>query len=236
MGRALRFRSILAATLLSGALALHAQAQTASPSCSADGPRDESGRPRCCPDGSSPDGGSQCWCELRIVHLRDYRNPKYEYEVHVPDGIAEILGCSGIGTGFKISLTYPDRGPSEGDLAWNQIWVGRAERTNDTFQQMADKWAQQQREVSESDHYTDLQIDPPVQTSLSSLAAIELRASRTELDRGTLIYEVITAKAHDNYAYVIGMVTPAEQYEKNEKLFKAIVGGFRYVPLEPNPQ
>jgi hypothetical protein len=179
-----------------------------------------------------PDGVNQCWCEPKIVHLRTYRNPEYEYEVQVPDGIAEILGCSGIGTGFQKSLTHPEIGKNEGELPWNMIWVGRAERNNHTFQQVADEWAQSQRDDSERTHSTDLQIDPPVQTSLSSLTAIELKASRTQPNHGRLIYEVIAAKTRDNYAYVLGMVTPADQYDKNEGLFKAIVDGFRYVPSE----
>lgn len=219
-----------------GPFAFYGQAQTAPPHCSADdSTRDESGFAHCCPNGSAPNGESQCWCEPQIVHLLEYRNPKYEYEVRVPDRIAEILGCSGIGTGFKISLTHPDSGKNEGDL--NMIWVGWAQPIHETFEEMADKWAQNQREDSDRVHATDLQLDPPEQTALSSLPALHLKMARTETESGKMIQETVIANNPDKgIAYVVGMVTTADQYDKNQKLFKAIVDGFRYVPSEPAPK
>jgi len=226
-----RFELALAAILCIWG-AFHAQAQTAPAHCSADGsPRDENGRPHCCPDGSSPEGGNQCWCDLRIIHLREYRNPQHEYGVQVPDGMAEILpGCSGVGAGFRISLTHPDSGESEGELPWSMIWVSRSERTNQTLQEIADGFAQNIRVDSDRVHATDLRIDQPVPASLSSLAALDLKAARTELNHGTLIREEIVAKSPDRYVYLVGMISPADQYEKNEKLFQQIADGFRYVP------
>jgi len=226
----IRFELVLVATFwVCGGFGLYGQAQAGSPHCSADGsPRDENGRPHCCPDGSPPDGESQCWCDLTVVHLREYRNPEHDYEVQVPDGIAEILaGCGGTGTGFKISLTHPDTGESEG--LPNMIWVGRGEPTAQTLQEMADHWSRYQKEDSEGIHATDLQIAQPAPTSLSSLNAIHEKATRAEPNRGTMLQEVIVAKSPDEYVYAVGMITPADQYEKNLKLFKAIVDGFRYV-------
>jgi hypothetical protein len=127
-------------------------------------------------------------------------------------------------------LIHPYSGEREGDSPWNMIWVSRSDRTNATLQQLADQWAQHQREDSERDHSTDLQIDLPLQMSLSSLPAVKLKASRTNLNEEKLIYEAVDAKSPDNYVYFVLMVTPAEQYEKNQKLFKAVVDGFRYVP------
>jgi hypothetical protein len=227
-----RFGLGLAATFLWICGALCAQAQTASSSpCSADGPRDESGFLHCCPDGSAPRGESQCWCEPKIVHLRTYRNPKHEYEVQVPDGMAEILGCSGTGAGFKISLTHPDTGKSEGNLPLNMIWVGATGGLGEPFQKFFERWFTVQSEDSERIHATDLQIDQPEQTSLSSLPAFDLKLARTEPEAGRMVYEVIIAEDPDkDTAYQIGLVTPADQYTKNEKLFKAIAEGFRYAP------
>jgi hypothetical protein len=217
--------------LCAGALGIDGRAQSSSSYCSADSsPHDENGRPHCCPDGSMPEGVNQCWCEPNIVHLREYRNPQHEYEVQVPDGVAEILGCSGVGAGFRISLTHPDTGKEEGDSSWNTIWVSGSERTGGTLQEIADQWAQQQRVDGERDHSTDIQIDPAVQTSLSSLPAIELKARRTRRDGEKLIYEAVDVKTHGKYVYSFLMVTPVEQYDKNEKLFQSIVDGFRYVP------
>jgi hypothetical protein len=224
------FALILAVTLwVWGGFGLYAQAQTSPAQCSADGPKDDNGRPHCCLDGSMPEGANQCWCDPIIVHLHTYRNPSHGYEVQVPDGIAEI-GCSETGPGFAISLAHPNTGEGKGDLGWNRIWVSRPGRTNETLKGLAGQWAQSRTEDSERDHSTDLQIDPPLQTSLSSLPAIQLRATRTKLDEGKLIYEEVDAKSADNYVYSIGMITPADQYTKNQELFKAIVDGFRYVP------
>jgi len=217
----LKFGCILVAVLsISGGTTLPCRGQTNFPPCRE--------------DGSPPDGHEQCECHKPpMIYRGEYRNPEQRYQVHLPDGVAAIdPSCGRGGGGFKISLTHPDSGESEGELGWNLIWVGRSERNNQGFQQIADQWAQYQREDSQRDHSTDLQIDPPVQTSLSSLPAIELKASRTQLDRGKLIYEVMFAKDHDNYVYVLGMVSPLDRYDKGHELFQAVVEGFRYIPPE----
>lgn len=230
MSPSFRFEFVLAATLLACVgFGFYVHAQTGSPDCHADGsPRDESGRPHCCADGSPPDGESQCWCDPQIVR-GDYRNPKREYEVHVPDGIAEILGCGGIGNGFKVSLAHPESG--KGDWRFNMIYVSGSEHSPETFQSIADHWSQQQREDSERVHATDLQLDPPQQTSLSSLPALHLKSARTELESGRMVFEVIIANNPEKgIVYWIMMITTANQYEKNERLFKEVVDGFRYTP------
>jgi len=231
MKHAIRFGLALGVVLcVSRGLGLYAQAQTGPSHSSADAsPRDENGRPHCCPDGAMPEGVNQCWCDPTIVHQREYRNTKHEYEVEVPDGVAEILiGCGRIGAGFEISLTHPDTGERDGASPWNMISV-RADRTGRTLQEMADQWAQQQKVDSERDRSTDLQIDPAIQIALSSLPAIKLRASRTQPDEGRLIYEAVDVKSLD-HVYSLFLVTPADQYDMCEKLFKSIVDGFRYVP------
>ena len=175
-----------------------------------------------------PDGVNQCWCEPKIVYLRQYRNPKYEVEV--PEGIAEILGgcAQGIGKGFKISLDHPNTG--ERDLS-NIIWVAATGRNGQSFQRLSDDWMKGERDDTERIHATNLEIDEPDQTTLSSLPAIHLKLARTEPEAGRMIYEVIVAERPDrDIAYVIGLVSPADDYDKNQKLFKAIVDGFRYVP------
>lgn len=137
MRSAISFAYILAMALcVCAGTRLHAQTQPDSPHCAADdSTRDEAGHPRCCADGSMPNGESMCWCKLQIVHLRDYRNPKYEHEVHVPDGTAEVLGCAaagdwaisthpdlvGIGRGFEVSLVHPDTGAGElREIVWSR--------------------------------------------------------------------------------------------------------------------
>jgi hypothetical protein len=46
-----------------------------------------------------------------------------------------------------------------------------------------------------------------------------------------LIYEVEVAKNPDNETtYFIGMVSLASSYEKNHKLFQAVMESFTYVP------
>lgn len=233
MGRPIRFRSALAAILfVSGALAPQGRAQRSPSHCSADGsPRDDAGRPHCCKDGSIPEGVNQCWCEPIIVHLREYRNPMREYEVRVPDGIAEILGCSGIGIGFKIALTHPDTGEQGGDSPWNTIWVTGAEQTRSPFQRIVDGWKKDLQDELDQGLITDVQIDPPEQTTLSSLTALHLKKAWNDRDQGKLIAEAVIADHLDkDTVYEIGMISPAEQYEKNHKLFKELVDGFRYIP------
>jgi len=230
MGPSIRFGLVLAATLwVCGGFELYGQTQSDPPRCSGDGlPRGESGDPRCCQDGSIPEGAEHCWCDSDIIR-GEYRNAQRQYEVHLPDGVAGVIGCRGTGTGFHISLDHPDSGGR--DLPLNMIWVARSQQTPETLPEMADRSAQDQRQDTERVHATDLQIDPPVRTSLSSLPAIELKTTRAEPNRGTLVREVILAKSPDEYVYVVGMITPADQYEKNRKLFKEIVDGFRYVPI-----
>ena len=228
MRPSIRFELVLTAMLgLCGGFGPYGQAQTDPPRCSADGlPRDEGGNPHCCPDGSPPEGESQCWCDLNIVR-GEYRNAQREYEVHLPDGVAGVVGCGGTGTGFHISLAHPDTGERE----WSKIiWVAATGRIG-PFHKFFDDWSKTWRRNSERIHAADLQIDEPEQTSLSSLPALRLRVARTEPEAGRMIYEVIAATGPGkDFAYQIGLATPADDYEKNRKLFKAIVDGFRYVP------
>ena len=229
MRTSFRFEFLLLAVTLwaCGGFGFYGQAQTRSPHCHEDGsPHNESGMPHCCADGSPPDGESQCWCDPQIVR-GEYRNPKHEYEVHVPDGIAEILGCSGIGVGFKVSLDHPESG--EGHLTRNRIAVS-VMGGRETFQEMIDAW-HRLKEDSERDPNSGQQFNEPEQTSLSSLPALRFKSARTEPESGRIIVEEIIAKNPDkDIVYSIMIITPTDQYEKNEKLFKEIVDGFRYAP------
>jgi hypothetical protein len=79
-----------------------------------------------------PQGVNQCWCDPAIVHLREYRNWKSEYEAQAPGGVAEILRCGGIGSGFKVSL--PDRESGKGDHSLNPIAILAAIEPGRPFQ------------------------------------------------------------------------------------------------------
>jgi hypothetical protein len=181
------------------------------------------------PDADSRSSLVEQDCGRKIYH-DEYRNPEREYQVHLPKQVTAIA-CSD--SGFQIYLIHPDSGGSEAKpgFSWSSIWVaGCSEPTNMTLLDIADQWAQYQKDDSERAYATDLQIDQPVQSSLSSLQAIKLRATRTEPKQGGLIYEVVVAKNPDNKAYVIEMVSLTSTYEKNHKLFQAVVEGFTYVP------
>jgi hypothetical protein len=179
-----------------------------------------------------PEGVNQCWCEPIIVHLTEYRNPKNEYEVHVPDGIAEILGCSGTGHGFKVSLDHPESG--DGDYGLNQIEVLGAEH-QDTFQKILDTW--RLKTSNKKDDVTDEQFDQPEPMSLSSLPAFRLKSTRIDPHYGKIVAEEIVANnPHKDIVYYVVMISPADRYEKNQMLFKAIIDGFRYVPSSQGAQ
>lgn len=228
MRRCFKYRFVLGVTLsVCGGFGLYGQAQTGSAHCRADGPRDDTGHPHCCADGSMPDGVNQCWCEPIIVR-GDYRNRKHEYEVHVPDGIAEIPGCSGIGHGFQVSLDGLESG--DGDYGMNQIAVSGTERSHVTFQEMIDAWPGE-KTSSQNDDVKDDQLDEPAQTSLSFLPALHLKSVRTRADFGKIVCEhIIANNPHKNIVYSITLISPADQYEKNRKLFKELLDGFRYIP------
>jgi hypothetical protein len=223
-----RIEFVVAATLLAcGGLGCYGQAQTGFPESHADGSqRDENGRPHCRADGSAPDGESQCWCEFQVVRGK-YRNPKHEYEVQLPDGIAEILDCSGIAIGFHISLIHPESG--EGPFGSNQIEVSGTDQSRKTFQQTIDAWHARLKEDREKNPDFDQQFNEPEKTFLSSLPALRLTSSRTQRESEKIIFEQIIANSPDkNIVYSIMMITPADQYERNEKLFREIMEGFRY--------
>jgi hypothetical protein len=212
------FRGVLAAVL--GLSAGLAQAQT------------ESGLPLCKEDGSIPDGYNQCECQKTITYRGEFRDVEREFRVQLPDGVVGIGGCAP-GRSFRISLTHPHGGETGGDFPWNQIWVAGPEQTRKTFPELADAFAKTQREDTEGIHATDLVIDQPVRTSLSSLTAIHLKVSRTEVEHGKMVYEVIIANnPKKEIVYEIGMVSPAFRYEKDHKLFTAVAEGFNYVPIE----
>jgi hypothetical protein len=222
MRHVFQFRCVLAAVLcLSGGFAPPCPAQTEFPPCAK--------------DGSPPAGESQCECpEGWQVYRGEYNKPEKEYRVRLPDGVAATTPKAPCKNhGFRVYLTHPNAGDlgRSGDFGSNQLWVLGAEQHRRTFEELADGFAQSQREDAERIHATDLLIDQPVQTSLSSLTAIHLKASRTEVDHGEMIYEAIIANnPRKEIVYVIEMVSPASRYEKNHELFKAVVEGFSYTP------
>jgi len=175
-----------------------------------------------------PDGVNQCWCEPTIVR-GEYRNLKYEYGAHVPDGIAEILACDGIGTGFHISLTHPESG--DGDYSSNQIIVSGTKRTRETFQELVEAWLRVKTSSQKNDDVAEEQVFEPEQRSLSSLPALHLKSIRNDPHSGRIVTEAIIANnPHEDIVYYITLISPADQYEKNQKLFKEIMNGFRYIP------
>lgn len=214
---------VFTALLISGASPLPCRAQASFPPCR--------------PDGSMPDGLEQCECtKPPLIYRGEYRDPEGRYQIPLPDGVvATAPSRAPVGSGFfQISLAHPSSaqphpGENDGELPWNRFWFDRSGQTNLGLKEMADRWAQNRREESRRDHSTDLQIDPPVPTSLSSLPAIRLKATRNELDHGKVIYEVMVAKDQDEYVYV-GMVSSADHYEKSRELFQSVVEGFRYMP------
>jgi hypothetical protein len=214
-------RWVLVAVLLTcGGSVLQCQAQTSFPPC-----RD---------DGFPPDGLDECECtKPPILYRGEYRSAGGRYQVHLPDGVvATAPSCGAVGKGFQIALAHRETGETDGELPWNRISVGWFERGNRGLQEMAERWTQNQGEDMQRDDSTDLQIDPPVQTSLSSLSAIRLKASRNSPSHGKLICEVLFAEDQDGNVYVVGMVSPAERHDKDKALFQDIVEGFRYIPPE----
>jgi len=215
-----QFHSILAAVLcLSLEFVPRTQAQSEFPPCRE--------------DGSPPDGESQCECTSPRLYRGEFRDVDREFSVQLPDGVVARGNCTP-GRSFRISLTHPNGGEPGGDFPQNMIWVNGTDNTRrETFQKIANGWEQSVREDSERIHASDLHFDQPEQTTLSSLPALHLKVTRTELDYGRLIAEELIASNPENsIVYLIGMVSPVEQYEKNLKLFKAVVDGFRYVPKD----
>jgi hypothetical protein len=220
MRLAFQFRCVLAAVLcLPAGFVLPGAAQTQFPPCDK--------------DGAPPTAESQCECpEGRQIYRGEYRNTEKEYQVRLPDRVAAWTPkapCKS--SGFHIYLTHSNTGDLGGDLASNQILAYGAVQRRETFAELADGFAKTEREDAERIHATDLVIDQPVQTSLSSLTAIHLKASRTEVDHGEMISEMIIANhPRKEIVYVIEMTSPASHYQKNQGLFKAVVEGFSYTP------
>ncbi len=84
---------------------------------------------------------------------------------------------------------------------------------------------------------SDVHFSQPEQISIASLPAIRLKASWTERDKGNLIGESIVANNPEkNVVYQIAIVSPANRWEKNRKLFETLVENFRYVPQGDVPK
>jgi len=146
----------------------------------------------------------------------------------VPEGVAEILSCEGIGHGFTVSLAQLDTG--NGDYGQNQINIAGPERSRKTFQQLIDDW-HRLRTSSQNDDTNDEQFDGPERTTLSSLPALHFKLVRTDRYLGKIIIEQIMANnPHKDIVYSITLISQVEKYEGNRKLFKKLVDGFRYVP------
>jgi hypothetical protein len=173
-------------------------------------------------------------CGPDRIYRGEYHNLGREYRVVLPDGVAATAPTTPCEPpGFEISPTHLATGEFGAEYASSRVWVRGAEQTREALQYIIDHWPEAARQEAEVVGATDLKIDPPEETSLSSLAAIHLKVVRTEPGRGKLVYEeVIANNPHKGIVYSVGMVSPAAQYERNQKLFKAVVEGFRYIPAE----
>ena len=190
----------------------------------------ESGFPQCKEDGSMPEGYNQCVCIKAVTYRGEFDDPKTEFRVQLPKGVVGIGGCTS-GDGFKIYLTRPGSDEPDGDFPGNKIWVYGTESRRVTFQRIIEGWKQSWKTGIEEGRTTNVQLGPPEQTSLASLSAIHLKATWTERDEGTLISEMIVANhPQKDIVYQIGIVSPANRWEKNHNLFQAVVEGFRYLP------
>lgn len=178
-------------------------------------------------------GSNRIECDFQKIDGSTYRDQDREFEVVLPNGVAAVVPAAPcLHHGFEISLAHLRTGQLGPDFASSHLWVVGAEHTRETFQYIINRLPEALGQDSERTHATDLQLEPPEQTLLSSLPALHLKYSRTE-EHGELIYEeTIANNPHLEIVYHVGMVSPADQYENNAKVFKAVVRGFSYVPAE----
>ena len=192
----------------------------------------ESGFPLCKKDGSIPDGYNQCECPNAVTYRGEFNDPKLEIRVLLPDGIVGIGSCTSGGS-FRIYLPRPSSSVPGGDFPWNTIWVAGAESTRVTFQKIIEGWKQSWNADIDEGRISDLQRGQPEGTLLGTLTALRLKARWTERDQGNLISEMIVANNPEkNITYQIGIISPANSWETNHKLFQTVVDGFRYVPTK----
>ncbi len=219
MRLSLQFRFILAGMLWLLGFALQSQAQT--------------GFPPCREDGSMPDGYHQCDCQKTLTYRGEYTDLEHEFRVQLPDEVVAFgSGCGHEHDGFDIDLKRPNSG--DGGDRWNAIRVAAGRHRREPFEKMIDSWKQSwntddKKEDIEKGRITALQFGQPEQTSLGSLPALRLKATWTEADQGKLISDQIFAyNPEGTIVYEIAMICPANRYEKNLKLFNALIESFRY--------
>ena len=167
----------------------------------------------------------------RVVYRGEYCNAEYEFRVLLPDGVAAVAGFPR-SSGFNIYLTHPASTEWGGDFPWSRLWVIASQGHPCGDQESPDRVTQWDREDSERIGATELQLVQRTQTSLASMPAVDWIARRTDPNQGKVVYEAVAAKRADTgICYVIGMASPADRHEKDHELFKAVLEGFRYVPL-----
>jgi hypothetical protein len=185
-------------------------------------------------------GSNRQVCGPDGIYRGEYRNLGREYRVVLPDGVAATAPTTPcVPAGFDISLTHPTSGELGAEYVSSRLWVRGAMQTREPLQYIIGHWPEAARQAAEAVGATDLKIDLPEEVLLSSLPAIHLKVTRTEPNSGKLIYEwIIANNPHIDIVYSVGMASPADQYEKNQQLFKAVVKGFSYLPSEngDNPE
>jgi hypothetical protein len=125
----------------------------------------------------------------------------------------------------------PKTGQSGADFAWSRLWVRGTDQARETFLYIINGWREAEKQETERLQATDLQLEQPEEASLSSLPALHLKLTRTEINHGRLIVEeVIANNPNKDIFYVVGMISSADQYDKNQNLFNRVVEGFSYVP------
>lgn len=194
----------------------------------------ETGFPWCKEDGSMPDGYNQCECRKNLTYQGEFNDPPREFRVRLPNAVVGIGSCTPGGS-FRIYLTRPNATELGGDFPWNSIWVAGTKSTREPFQKIIEGWKQSWNEDLKDGRVSDLQLGQPEQTSLASLSAIRMKATWIERDQGNLFSEMIVANNPEkNIVYEIGIISPANYWGKNHKLFEAVVDGFYYIPKEQN--
>jgi hypothetical protein len=174
--------------------------------------------------------GQRSWRETQTetVYVGKYSNCDYGYYVILPDGIVGHRGkAPSSNHGITVNLeNLKSDDPIPDPVRYVQVYNAYNIGAENSLTEIVLQQRKSQRAI-----HKDVSMSEPARRSLGSLPALEFRSSFHEKTLSIIERDVVAYRTKGNILYHIQLVTTPEAAGEDDKVFDALVAGFRLTNL-----